>query len=112
MPALLKYFVLLTLFLLESHANVLTSVSLVAGDQVWVIHLIQLQQPMSNPTNEPSCKSMSIPTNELSSEPIHELNGINASYTFEAVNGVNADASYPALAKTSEGDKTSYTFGQ
>ncbi len=62
MPALSKYWVLLTLFLLESHANVLTSVSLVAGDQVWVIHLIQLQQPMSDPTNEPSCEPSCKPT--------------------------------------------------
>jgi hypothetical protein len=62
MPALSKYLVLLMLFLLESHANVLSSVSLVAGDQVWVIHLIQLQQPMSDPTNEPSCEPIRKPT--------------------------------------------------
>jgi hypothetical protein len=49
----LSILVLLALFLLASHANAL---SLVAGNQVWVIHLIQLQQPMSNPTNEPSCE--------------------------------------------------------
>ncbi len=62
MPALLKYLVLLMLFLLESHANVLTSVSLVAGDQVGVIHLIWLQQPSSDPTNEPRCEPVCKPT--------------------------------------------------
>jgi hypothetical protein len=51
MMALSNFLVLLALFLLASHANAL---SLVAGNQLWVIHLIQLQQPMSNPTNEPS----------------------------------------------------------
>jgi hypothetical protein len=55
MMALSKFLVLLALFLLASHASAFTSLSLVTGDQVWVIHLIQLQQPMSNPTNEPSC---------------------------------------------------------
>ncbi len=58
MTALSKYLVLLALFLSASHANAL---SLVAGNQVRVIHLIWLHQPMSNPKNEPSCK------------PIHEL---------------------------------------
>jgi hypothetical protein len=52
MMALSKFLVLLVLFLSASHANALTSLSSVAGDQVWVIHLIQLQQPMSNPTND------------------------------------------------------------
>jgi hypothetical protein len=50
MTALSKFLVLLALFLLASHANAL---SLAAGNQVRVIHLIQLQQPMSNPMNEP-----------------------------------------------------------
>jgi hypothetical protein len=54
MMALSKSLVLLALFLSVSHANAFTSLSLVAGDQVWVIHLIQLQQPMSNLTNEPT----------------------------------------------------------
>jgi hypothetical protein len=64
MTALSKFLVLLALFLLASHANAFTSLSLVAGDQVWVIHLIQLQQPMSNPTNEPSCEPLCKPTND------------------------------------------------
>jgi hypothetical protein len=40
MPALLKCLVLLAIFLLASHANVFTSLSLVAGNQVQVNHLI------------------------------------------------------------------------
>jgi hypothetical protein len=58
------------LFLLESHANVLTSVSLVAGDQVRVIHLTQLQQPMSDPTNEPICEPLHKPTKQLGQDAL------------------------------------------
>ncbi len=56
--------VLLALFLLASHAKAFTSLSLVAGDQVWVNHLTQLQQQMSNPTNEPSREPRCEPTND------------------------------------------------
>jgi hypothetical protein len=59
MTALSKFPVLLALFLSTSHANALSSV---AGNQVWVIHLIRLQQPMSNSTNEPSCEPI-LPNN-------------------------------------------------
>jgi hypothetical protein len=64
--------VLLALFLSASHANALSSV---AGNQVWVINLIQLRQPMSNPTNEPSCKPICEPTKrmELDAEPPNKL---------------------------------------
>ncbi len=62
MTALSKFLVLLALFLLASHANVFTSLSLVAENQVWVNYLIRLQQPMSNPTNEPSCEPIPEPT--------------------------------------------------
>jgi hypothetical protein len=58
MTALLKFLVLLALLLLESHANALSSV---ARNHVWVIHLIQLQQPMSYPTNKPSLEPTSEP---------------------------------------------------
>ncbi len=54
--ALSKFLVQLAPFLSESHANAFTCLSLVAGNQVQVNHLIQFQQPMSNPTNKPSCK--------------------------------------------------------
>jgi hypothetical protein len=56
--------VLLALFLLVSHANAFTSLSLVAGAQGWINHVIQLDEPMSKPTkiptSEPTCK----PTND------------------------------------------------
>ena len=53
MPALSKFLVLLALILSASHANSFTSLSWVAGNQVRVKHLTRLQQPMSDPTNEP-----------------------------------------------------------
>jgi hypothetical protein len=81
--------VLLALFLLASHANALTSFSLVAGDQVRVIHLIQLQQPMSNPKNEPSSKPVGQPTNDQTTNEVKPSSTSNTSYTFEAVNGVS-----------------------
>jgi hypothetical protein len=58
MTALSKFLVLLALFLLASHANAL---SLVARNQVWVNHLIQLRQPMSNPIYKPSNEPISEP---------------------------------------------------
>jgi hypothetical protein len=65
MPALSKYLVLLALFFLASHANSLTSLSLVAGNQVRVIHLIQLQQPMRNLMNEPSHEPICKPAKRM-----------------------------------------------
>jgi hypothetical protein len=62
MTALSKFLVLLAIFLSASHANAFTSLSLVAGNQVWVNYLIQLQQPMSNLTNEPSREPICKPT--------------------------------------------------
>jgi hypothetical protein len=54
MPALLKFLVPLAIFLSASHTNAFTSLSSVAGNQAQVNHLIRLQQPMRDPTNEPS----------------------------------------------------------
>jgi hypothetical protein len=65
MTALSKFLVLLALFLSASHANVFTSLSLVAGNQVWVNYLIQLQQPMSGPMNEPSHEPIRKPTKRM-----------------------------------------------
>jgi hypothetical protein len=65
MPALSKFLVLLTLFLLASHAKAFTSLSSVAGDQVRVNHLIPLQQPLSKPTNEPSREPIREPTKRM-----------------------------------------------
>jgi hypothetical protein len=56
-PRVLRYLLLyqqLALFLSASHSNAFTSLSLVAGNQVRVNHLTRLQQPISDPTNEPS----------------------------------------------------------
>jgi hypothetical protein len=65
MTALSKFLVLLALFLSASHANIFTSLSSVAGNQVWVNYLIQLQQPMSNPMNEPSREPVRKPTKHM-----------------------------------------------
>jgi hypothetical protein len=62
MTALSKFLVLLILFLSASYANAFTSLSSVAGNQVGVNNLIQLQQPMSNTTNEPSHNLIRKPT--------------------------------------------------
>ena len=66
MNAMAKFLVLLAIFLSASYAHAFTSLSPVAGNQAWVNHLIQFQQPMSDPTNEPSRKPIWEPTNELS----------------------------------------------
>ena len=65
MPALSKFLVLLALVLLASHTNAFTSLSWVAGNQVRINHLTRLQQPMSNPTNEPSRKPICEPTTRM-----------------------------------------------
>ncbi len=64
MPALPKFLVLLAIFVSASNANAFTSLSLVSGNQVWVNHLIQFQQPISDPTNEPSRERIREPTND------------------------------------------------
>ncbi len=62
MPALSKFMVLLALVLSASHANAFTSLSWVAGNQVWINHLTQLQQPMSDPMNGPRRELIREPT--------------------------------------------------
>jgi hypothetical protein len=59
-----KFLVPLTIFLLASHVYGFTSLSLVAGNQVRINHLTQLQQQMSNSTSEPSCEPKFKPTND------------------------------------------------
>jgi hypothetical protein len=56
MTALSNFLVLLAIFLSVSYANAFTCLSPDAENQVWFSHLIQLQQPMSDPKNKPSCK--------------------------------------------------------
>ncbi len=53
-PALLKFLVLIAIFLLASHANAFTNLSPVAGNQVQVKQWFQFVEPMSKPTNEPT----------------------------------------------------------
>jgi hypothetical protein len=60
--ALSKFLVLLALALLASLANEFTSLSLVAGDQIQVNYLTQLQQLISYPMNEPSREPICNPT--------------------------------------------------
>jgi hypothetical protein len=54
MPALLKFLVLIAIFLLASHANAFTSLSPVAGNQVQVKQWFQLVKPMRTRTNKPT----------------------------------------------------------
>ncbi len=53
-PALLKFLVLLAIFLLASNANAFTSLSPVAGNQVQENQWFQFVEPMRKPTNEPT----------------------------------------------------------
>jgi hypothetical protein len=59
---ILKFLVLLALYLLESCAHAFLSICLVVGNQVCANHLIQFDAQMSNATNKPShepiCKSI------------------------------------------------------
>ncbi len=52
MPALLKFLVLIALFLSASNANAFTSLSQATGTQVRINHLIQLEKPLSKPTTD------------------------------------------------------------
>jgi hypothetical protein len=52
MASLAKLLVLLAIFLLESYANGFLSLSLATGTQVWINHLIQLEEPLSKPTTD------------------------------------------------------------
>ena len=74
MPALLKFLVLLALFLSASNANAFTSLSSVAGKQVRVNHLTWLHQAMSDPTNEPSHEPIREPTKRLGHDALLPVN--------------------------------------
>ncbi len=52
MLALLKFLVLIALFLSASNANAFISLSLATGTQVWINHLIRLEKPLSKPTTD------------------------------------------------------------
>jgi hypothetical protein len=70
MSALLKFLVLLAIFLWASHSNAFVSLSSAAGNQVWVNHLTQLQEPISNPMNEPSCEPIREPIKRLGQDAL------------------------------------------
>jgi hypothetical protein len=74
MPALLKFLVLLALFLSASNSNAFTSFSSVAGNQVRINHLTQLQQQMNDPTNEQSRKPIRKPTKQLEQDALLPVN--------------------------------------
>jgi hypothetical protein len=65
MTALSKFLVLLAIFLAASYANAFTCLSPVTGNQVWFNHLIQLQQPMSDSKDKPSCKPSCKPIKQI-----------------------------------------------
>ncbi len=56
MLALLKFLVLLAIFLLASNANAFTGLSPVAGNQVQENQWFQFVERMSKPTNKPTCE--------------------------------------------------------
>jgi hypothetical protein len=56
MAVFAKLLVLIAIFLSASNANAFTSLSSVAGTQVWINHVIRLEEPMSKPTSEPTRK--------------------------------------------------------
>jgi hypothetical protein len=65
MTALSKLLVLIAIFLLASHANAFTTISPVVGNQVQEKHWFQFEEPMSDPTNEPSCEQIREPTKRM-----------------------------------------------
>ena len=72
--ALSNFLILLAIFLSASYAHAFTSLSPV-GNQVWVNHLIQFQQPMKDPTNEPIRELIREPTNDrMNDQTTHEMN--------------------------------------
>jgi hypothetical protein len=54
MSALLKFLVLIAIFLLANYANAFSSPSPVAGNQVQENQWFQFVEPMSKPTNKPT----------------------------------------------------------
>ena len=73
-PALLKFLVPLAIFLSANNANAFKSLSSLAGNHVRVNHLIQLQQPMSDSTNESSREPIHKPTKRLGQDALLPVN--------------------------------------
>jgi hypothetical protein len=57
MTVLSKFLVLFAIFLLASYANAFVSLGSAAGTQIWINHVIQLEEPMSKPMKIPARKS-------------------------------------------------------
>ena len=112
MPALSKFLVLLALILSASHANAFTSLSWVAGNQVQINHLTRLQQPMSDPTNEPirePTKRMDL--NALLSNNLSQINNAvlsnhsNQQESLADQPGIDEEINYPIAASDSSQPK-------
>ncbi len=91
MPALLKFLVLIAIFLLASYANAFSSPTPVAGNQVQENQWFQFVEPVSKPMNEPTVK----PTKQT------ELPNIFTSDTSEMSN--------PTINQDREGEEHSET---
>jgi hypothetical protein len=109
MPALLKFLVLLALFLSASNANAFTSLSSVAGNQVRVNHLTRLQQPISNSTNEPSRELIRKPTKQMDLNAVLP-NNLSSKKTRLAYSEPNQDAELPSKITYSTGCSYSVIF--
>ncbi len=105
MTALSKFLMLLALFLLASHANAFTNLSLVAGNQVWFNHFIQLQQLMSYPTNEPSRKPIHKPIKWMDLDA-ELLNNLLSQKTWVAYSEPKQDAELPSKNTDSTSTQT------
>ncbi len=70
MPALLKFLVLLAIFLSASHSNAFVSLSSVVENQIQVNHLTWL----SDSTNEPSREPIREPTKQLGQDALLPVN--------------------------------------
>jgi hypothetical protein len=112
MPALSKFLVLWALVLSASHANAFTSLSSVAGKHVWINHLTQLQQAMSNSTNEPSREPISEPTKRMDLNAVlpNNLTQLNNAVLSNHSNqqeslanqpGIDEEINYPIAASNS-----------
>ncbi len=112
MPALLMFLVLLALVLLISHSNAFTSLSSVAGNQVRVNHLTQLQQLISDPTNEPSREPICEPTKRMDLDAVllNNLSQINNAVLSNHSNqresladqpGIDEEINYPIAVSNS-----------
>ena len=107
MTALSKFLVLLEIFLLAYSGDAFMNLSSATGNLVWVNHLTQFDESMSNQKNEPSIEL----TCKLTNGPmIHDLSSNKIIQPLESKGfplNTSADASQPTVAKTSEGDKNS-----